>query len=264
MDMTVTRNHIETEPSGKRGLSAFSALGVALLVAACAPTPARIGSSAEWVPSPNFNERRPNIVVLHHTSNDSASQALRTLTDARREVSAHYLLARDGTLFQLVDERHRAWHAGISRWGALSDLNSAAIGIELDNNGDEPFPARQIDALLQLLADLKSRYGIAQANFLGHADVAPGRKADPSRHFPWRTLAEHGFGLWCNPPLSAAPPGLDVELGLQALGYNTSRLEATVYAFKLHFIQDDLSTQITPRDRDMLHCLLRQRMASAD
>jgi len=238
-------------------------LGMALLVAACAPTPPRVGSPSEWVPSPSFNERRPNIVVLHHTTNDTATQALQTLTNPTLEVSSHYLIARDATLYQLVDERRRAWHAGTSRWGTLIDLNSASIGIELDNNGDEPFPVQQIEALLALLTDLKSRYAIPRANFLGHADVAPGRKVDPSRHFPWRTLAEHAFGLWCDPPLPAAPPDLNVELALQALGYNTSRLEAAVHAFKLHFIQDDLGAQITPRDRDMLHCLLRQRAATS-
>jgi N-acetylmuramoyl-L-alanine amidase len=239
-------------------------LGVALLVAACAPAPPRIGSPSEWVASPSFDERRPNIVVLHHTTNDTAGQALQTLTNPALEVSSHYLIARDGTLYQLVDERYRAWHAGLSRWGAITDLNSASIGIELDNNGEEPFPAQQIEVLLALLADLKSRYDIPRANFLGHADVAPGRKVDPSRYFPWHTLAEHEFGLWCDPPLPAAPPDLDVQLALQALGYDPSRLEAAVHAFKLHFIQDDPGTQITPRDRDMLHCLLRQRAAASN
>ena len=240
-------------------------LGVALLVAACAPTPPRIGSpSAEWVPSPNFNARRPNIVVLHHTTDDTAAEALQTLSNPTLEVSAHYLIARDGTLYQLVDERYRAWHAGLSSWGPLTDLNSASIGIELDNNGDEPFPTQQINALLVLLADLKSRYQIPQANFIGHSDVAPGRKVDPSRYFPWKALAEQGFGLWCDPPLPAAPPDLDIELALQALGYNTSRLEAAISAFKLHFIQDDLGAEITSHDRDMLSCLLHQRTATSN
>jgi N-acetylmuramoyl-L-alanine amidase len=239
-------------------------LGMVLLLAACAPTPPRIGSPAQWEPSPNFNERRPTIVVLHHTSDNAADEALRTLTDPVREVSAHYLIARDGTLYQLVDERYRAWHAGASRWGAISDLNSASIGIELDNNGEEPFPEQQIDALLKLLSDLKSRYAIRPENFVGHADVAPGRKVDPSRHFPWRALAERGFGLWCEPPLASAPPGFDFELGLLALGYDVANLEAAVRAFKLHFIQDDLSAHVTARDLDTLHCLLRRRTSALE
>ena len=239
-------------------------LAVAFVIAACAPAPPRVGSPAQWIPSPNFNERRPNLVILHHTSDDTSRDALTTLTDAAREVSAHYLVDRNGTLYQLVDERYRAWHAGVSRWGPITDLNSVSIGIELDNNGREPYPQVQIDALLVLLDELKSRYAIPRANFIGHADIAPGRKVDPSRNFPWRALAERGFGLWCEPPLLAAAPELDFELGLRALGYYTGNLAASISAFKLHFIQDDDSSQITARDRDMLACLVRERAEALD
>ena len=252
--MTVPRTRVRTG----------CVVALALLLDACAPAPSRIGSPSEWRPSPSFDERRPSIVVLHHTSNDAARDALRTLTDPAREVSAHYVIGRDGALYQLVDERHRAWHAGVSQWGAITDLNSVSIGIELDNNGREPFPQVQIDALLGLLADIKGRYSIPRANFVGHADVAPGRKVDPSRYFPWRVLAERGFGLWCDPPLPAAPVALDFELGLSALGYGTANLQASISAFKLHFIQDDAGATVTPRDRDMLYCLLQQRATASD
>jgi len=237
-------------------------LNLALMVAACTTAPPRVGSPALWIASPNYSERRPNFVILHHTTNDTATAALRTLTDPAREVSAHYLIARDGTLYQLVDERYRAWHAGQSYWGGSTDLNSSSIGIELDNNGDEPFPQAQIDALLTLLTDLKQRHGIPAANVLGHADIAPGRKVDPSAHFPWRTLAQHGFGLWCEAPLPAAPPEFDAELGLQALGYDLGNREAAISAFKLHFIQVDVAPRMTARDRDMLYCLLQVRAGS--
>src|SRR5690606_37171317 len=153
--------------------------------------------------------RRPGYVILHHTTNDDVERALRTLTDPAREVSAHYVIARTGEVYQLVDERHRAWHAGRSQWGGDYDLNSSSIRIELDNSGDEPFPSAQIDALLRLLADIRSRYGLPPANVLAHADVAPGRKVDPSAWFPWRLLAQHGFGLWCDPPFPPAPEGFD-------------------------------------------------------
>jgi N-acetylmuramoyl-L-alanine amidase len=105
-------------------------------------------------------------------------------------VSAHYVIARDGTVYQLVDERARAWHAGDSLWGGMTDLNSASLGIELDNNGAEPFPDVQISALLALLTDLQQRYRIPARNFLGHADIAPKRKGDPSPYFPWQLLAQ--------------------------------------------------------------------------
>lgn len=232
---------------------------MALLIGACAPMPERVGYPSTWVESPNFNMRRPSYVVLHHTTNDTAEQALTTLTDPLREVSSHYLVARDGRIFQLVDERSRAWHAGRSRWGSDADLNSSSIGIELDNNGREPFPSVQIDALLQLLGDIKSRYRIRTENFLAHADVAPGRKVDPSAWFPWRELARHGFGLWCEPPLPTAPFGFDAELGLQALGYDLARREAAIASFKLRFVQTTVDYELTPSDRDRVYCLLQER-----
>lgn len=232
------------------------------LVAACAPTPERIGAPSTWLPSPNFNERRPSYVVLHHTTNDNVERALRTLTDPAREVSAHYVVARDGRVFQLVDERYRAWHAGRSQWGDDYDLNSSSIGIELDNNGDEPFPSAQIDALLRLLADITARYRMPPANVLAHADVAPGRKVDPSVWFPWRLLAEHGYGLWCDPPFPPAPEGFDPTLGLAAFGYDTSNLEAAIHSFKLHYVQTELSPVMTPEDSDRLYCLLQRRADS--
>lgn len=243
-----------------------AAAALALLVGACAPLPERLGHPAQWVESPNFNHRRPSYVVLHHTTNDTAEQALRTLTDPMREVSAHYLVGRDGQIYQLVDERFRAWHAGRSRWGADADLNSSSIGIELDNNGREPFPEAQIEALLRLLDDLKTRYRIPTENFLAHADVAPGRKVDPSAWFPWRQLAAHGFGLWCDPPIAVAPPGFDAELGLQALGYDLGRPEAAIQAFKLRYVQATVDGELTAADRDLAYCLLqaRTRLRSED
>lgn len=242
-----------------RGCCRFAAIAMALLLAACAPLPERIGHPSEWVPSPNFNDRRPAYVILHHTTNDTAEQALRTLTDPVREVSAHYLVGRDGRIVQLVDERRRAWHAGQSRWGSDADINSSSIGIELDNNGREPFAAAQIDALLRLLADLKSRYKIPAENFLGHADVAPGRKVDPSAHFPWRALAQQGYGLWCDPPWPPAPEGFDADLGLQALGYDLARRDAAIQSFKLHYVQTVVDGTLTSSDRDLLYCLLQVR-----
>lgn len=238
------------------------ALLAAVLMVACAPTPQRVGHPSEWVGSPNFNDRRPSYVVLHHTSDDTVDEALRTLTDPLREVSAHYLIGRDGVIHQLVDERFRAWHAGRSRWGADADLNSSSIGVELDNNGAEPFPPAQIEALMRLLADLKARYRIPTENFLAHADVAPGRKVDPSAWFPWRELAQGGFGLWCDPPWAPAPDNFDPELGLQALGYDMSRRDAAVRAFKLRFVPTRIDANLAADDRDLIHCLLQARASS--
>jgi N-acetylmuramoyl-L-alanine amidase len=231
------------------------ALLLMLALAACAPMPQRAGIPTEWQASPNFNERKPNFVILHHTSDDTVDAALRSLSDPLRQVSAHYLIGRDGSIIQLVDERARAWHAGESKWGADTDLNSNSLGIELDNNGHEAFPEVQISALLRLLADIKERYRIPAANFLGHADVAPGRKVDPSGYFPWKTLADHGFGLWCDPPFFEPPPLFDDALALRALGYDTDDLAAALRAFKLHFLPQDSSTGLDENGRALLYCL---------
>lgn len=240
------------------------ALSLAVLLAGCTPsantrptdTPANIAT--EWIPSPNFEPRKPNFIILHHTSDNTAGEALRTLTSRPMAVSSHYLIGRDGKLYQLVDERQRAWHAGLSWWGGQTDMNSASIGIELDNNGFEPFPKAQIETLVKLLEHLQNRYNIPSANILGHADIAPGRKADPSALFPWRHLANQGFGRWCDPPYPEVPENFDPLLGLAALGYDTRRPHAAISAFKLHFSPEDPSPELTETDRARLHCVLQQ------
>lgn len=235
-----------------------SLLALALLLAACAPVPQRAGIPTDWQGSPNFDARRPNFVVIHHTSDDTVDEALRTLANPVRRVSAHYLIGRDGRIIQLVDERARAWHAGESKWGAATDLNSASLGIELDNNGGEPFAEAQIAALLRLLVDIRERYQIPAANFLGHADVAPRRKADPSGFFPWKTLADQGFGLWCDPPFAEPPPGFDAPAALRALGYDSANAEAAIRAFKLHYLPDERPAALGERGRALLYCLYRR------
>ena len=233
-------------------------LALSLALAACAPVPQRAGIPTEWRASPNFNERKPNFVILHHTGDDTVDQALRTLADPLRSVSAHYLVGRDGRIIQLVDERARAWHSGESKWGADTDLNSASLGIELDNNGSEPFPDVQISALLRLLADIRERYHIPSANFLGHADVAPRRKTDPSRFFPWKKLSDHGFGLWCDPPFAEPPLAFDATAALRALGYDSGNPEAAIRAFNLHFLPDERPSALTERSRGLLYCLYKK------
>lgn len=235
----------------------------AILLAACARLPPIPTQQPVQVPSPSHNERRPNFVILHQTTNNQAEDALRTLTDPARMVSAHYLIGRDGTIYQLVAENRRAWHAGVSYWGGSTDLNSSSIGIELDNNGDEAFAEPQILSLLGLLSDLKARYQIPAANFLGHGDVAPRRKIDPSGHFPWQRLAAAGFGLWCPAPVDSAL-ALDLRLGLQALGYETIDLPAALAAFRRHYRGAESAAAATQADLDLLLCLARQKAEASE
>jgi len=245
-----------------------SVLFAALALSACAPSPLRTSLPHEWVASPGFDARRPNYVVLHHTSSATLQRALGTLTDPASGVSSHYLIDRDGRLLQLVDERQRAWHAGASYWGGNTDLNSASIGIELVNDGNEPFPEPQIAKLLELLADLRERHRIPSANVLGHGDVAPRRKVDPSHLFPWRRLAGRGFGLWCGTP-SADLPSVHPETGsatlLQAIGYDVTDLPATIAAFRRHFLGDPSNTatqaDLGEAERALAQCLARRGAA---
>jgi N-acetylmuramoyl-L-alanine amidase len=240
-------------------------LAVLLLatLAACAPLPSGEGRGALWQPSPNFDQRRPNFVILHQTTNDNVATALATLTDPQRRVSAHYLIGRDGALMQLVDEASRAWHAGESWWGGNTDLNSASIGIELDNTGDEDFAEAQIVALLGLLGELRTRHRIPPANFLAHGDIAPTRKVDPGRLFPWQRLAMHGFGLWCETPPPAAPSGFDAMLGLQAFGYDIVAPTAARQAFRRHFTGTEADAELAPGEQALLHCLLQRKLLPA-
>lgn len=241
---------------------------MAWLLASCAQLPVYTTLPVDVRPSPNAGERRPNYVIIHHTTNDTAERALATLTDPARGVSAHYLIGRDGRIIYMVDELKRAWHAGDSYWGGNRDINSSSIGIELDNNGREPFAEAQIVALLALLADLKARWGIPAANVLGHGDVAPGRKVDPSALFPWSRLAAAGFGLWCDPPFDAIPAGADDATLLSALGYDVSVPWSAVAAFRRHWAPATPAGEAVPGERGLsepqrglLQCLIRRQQA---
>ena len=230
-------------------------LALAFLLSGCGTL-----TRENWVPSPNFNERKPNYVIIHQTDSISYERALNTLTNPDREVSAHYLIAKNGQITQLVEENNRAWHAGKSWWGGQTDMNSASIGIELDHKGDAPFEPAQIDALLRLLKGISERHKIPTANYLAHGDVAPGRKVDPNRHFPWKTLAEQRLGIWCSTEESATSSNaLDPLLGLQALGYDISNPESATLAFRRHFRGDDSSEQLADADLRVLSCLLKKK-----
>ena len=242
----------------------FSRLLCAVLLAAAlaactSPAPRSLaGTTIRREMSPNFDARRANLVVLHHTSDGTLDEALATLTNPERKVSAHYLIGRDGEIVHMVEEKDRAWHAGVSWWGGNTDINSASIGIELDNDGFEPFDDAQIDALLLLLADVLQRNNIPGENVVGHADVAPGRKADPSAWFPWRRLAEHGFGLWCDDPLPPAPDGFDLTLALAALGYSPLTPEASRQAFLLHHASER-GTLSGEEEKALAYCLFNKK-----
>lgn len=229
---------------------------------ACASAPVSRNPLAEWRGSPNHDIRRAQYIVLHQTEMDSAAAALLTLRtrNSQGRVSAHYLIGEDGRLYQLVPEDARAWHAGASRWSGLADLNSASIGIELDNDGDSPFSEPQLQTLLRLLADITARLDIAPHRVIGHGDIAPTRKRDPGVLFPWRRLAEAGFGLWPNATSAPPPAGFDPWAALRLIGYDLRDPAAALRAFHRHYRGSEVDVWL-PGDAAILHDLQRQLMA---
>src|ERR1700741_635611 len=190
-------------------------------------------TSSQWVGTTNFSMRRPNFVIIHHTAQNSCEQTLKTFTLKRTQVSAHYVICKDGTVHHMLHDYFRAWHGGLSKWGNTTDINSSSIGIELDNNGFEPFPESQINSLIVLLGNLKNAYSIPPGNFIGHGDIAPGRKVDPNIYFPWKQLADSSFGNWFDDTTGiAVPENFDHLLALRIIGYEMKDTTAVIRAFK--------------------------------
>ena len=232
----------------------------------------------EWVGTTNFSIRRPNFVIIHHTAQDSLGQTISTFTKTSTQVSSHYVIGRDGTIVQMLNDYLRSWHAGRGKWGNVTDLNSVSIGIELDNNGFEPFSEEQIASLLILCKRLKWKYGIPTANFIGHSDIAPSRKVDPNKYFPWKKLAEEGYGFWydeevvypqINPldtntsiPLQSSdslpPDAFDPVIALRIIGYDVSNPALAIQSFKLHFVQQEVSSELTDLDIRILKNLYKK------
>ena len=189
------------------------------------------------LPSPNFGPRRggvqPSLIVIHYTAMESCAAARARLCDPAAEVSAHWLIARQGAVEALVDEADRAWHAGAGAWAGLEDVNSHSIGIELDNRGAEPFAAPQMDALERLLAEIMARWAIPAQRVIGHSDMAPMRKSDPGPRFDWRRLARGGLSVWPE-AWEGADPG-DFAAAACRFGYPPLPLETLLQAFRLRF-----------------------------
>lgn len=214
----------------------------------------------KWVGTTNFDLRKPNFVVIHHTAQNACDQTLKTFTLERTKVSAHYVICKDGTVHHMLNDYMRAWHGGIGSWGNNTDLNSSSIGIEIDNNGFEPFEPAQISSLLQLLAQLKNKYQIPVDHFIGHSDIAPRRKVDPNINFPWKTLYEKGYGIWFEPDTNyQLPTGLSISHALSLVGYDTKDSIAAILAFKRHFRQDS-ARLMSAADSSVLAQLIQSKL----
>jgi N-acetylmuramoyl-L-alanine amidase len=215
----------------------------------------------EVVPAINVEPRRdvgrPNMLVLHYTGMSSATKAVRWLACAESRVSCHYVVDEAGRITQLVPEKLRAWHAGVSSWHGETDLNSASVGIEIQNPGHDDgyhdFPAAQIEAVIILSRNIIARNGIQSERVLAHSDVAPQRKIDPGEKFPWPLLAASGVGHWIAPsplraeaasigpghtgPMVRAAQAMFARYGydMPGSGVYDRQTEAVVTAFQRHF-----------------------------
>lgn len=237
-------------------------------------------------PSPNWNERPsstekgyPDIdtVILHYTGMPTGREALERLCSAESEVSAHYLIEENGDIYQLVAPERRAWHAGISSWQGRENMNHTSIGIEIVNPGHEfgyrRFSDRQIERLIALLGFLKETFDIPTGRFLGHSDVAPGRKQDPGELFPWQWLAQHGYGVWASDYMNNAtnnakksklePDDASLKNMLAAIGYGgmsdgligRSASQSTIdalKAFQRHWHPKKVDGQLDPETEAIL------------
>ena len=223
------------------------------------------GRAVIELPSPNRDERPAgcgpvDTLVLHYTGMVSAEAALARLTKPEAKVSAHWCIGEDGTLWRLVPEERRAWHAGLSSWRGRSAVNDRSIGIELVNPGHEhgyrPFPPAQMDALIDLARAIVARHAIDPRNVVAHSDVAPLRRQDPGELFDWALLAAAGVGLWPGRAAAPASAGGALRRGdsgsavrrrqarLRAVGYGLApdgdfgpATAAVVRAFQRHFRQ---------------------------
>lgn len=218
--------------------------------------------------SPNFDERGTPIsmVVIHYTEMANKDAAIERLCDPEAKVSAHYVIGEDGEVVRLVPEDKRAWHAGVSYWRGLKDVNSASIGIELDHPGHllgyRDFTEAQFEALVPLVARMVKRYDIPRANVVGHSDVAPARKIDPGELFPWDRLAEYGLCLPRPQKLERGDPfdnDASFYLGLERFGYDITDGYKAVEAFQRRWRTDKIDGQIDGEVRAILFQLLLDR-----
>jgi N-acetylmuramoyl-L-alanine amidase len=197
--------------------------------------------------SPNFDERggaAPSFLILHYTETtlQEADDFFMNASADGRRVSAHYMVDEDGTAYRYVDESKRAWHAGVSYWDGIENLNAHSIGIEIVNpghaNGYRPFPAAQMKMVAELCKEIMARHNIPADHVLAHSDIAPSRKKDPGELFDWSGLAAQGVGVWPVPLKEDFEKAatMDVRAALTAIGYNPNDdLETVLTAFQRHY-----------------------------
>ena len=148
-------------------------------------------------PNPWNSARRADkvdLIVVHSISDKwkhpeapyAPDNILRLLVS--EHLSYHYLIDRDGSVYELVDPKRKAFHAGVSNLWGQSDLNQNSIGVALAGKKGDTFTDPQYDSFVKLCQKLRSEFTIPLNRIVGHEHVAPGRKVDPGRHFDWNVL----------------------------------------------------------------------------
>jgi N-acetylmuramoyl-L-alanine amidase len=280
-------------------------LGARLLFAAWAVPPLAACSSLPIVDAPaEIASGRVDHLVLHFTSLGFA-ESMRLLTErSGTPVSVHYLVPESGDptyprrrlrVYRLVDEGSSAWHAGDSAWRGVTSLNARSIGIEIVNRsrcveidpGLEPktpanerctfedYDPAQIELVVELARRILERHpGIDPEDVVGHADIAPARRADPGPRFPWRALHEEGIGAWFDVEtvaeyrvrFEAEPPSLALlQRALAAYGYaveptgiDDAQTRFALRAFQMHFRPADWSGRPDAETAAILFALIEK------
>ena len=201
----------------------------------------------------------------------SEIESIKRLKNPKYKVSCHYLINRKGKIIQLVKDKNIAWHAGKSKWKKITDLNKDSIGIELVNKGHEfgyqNFSPKQIKSLIRLCKNLKKKYFIKKENFLGHSDIAPLRKIDPGKKFPWKKLSKYNLGNW----YSKKEKKIEVNLkkiehsffkNLQKLGYRyfsvknrKSNDQKIIKSFQSHYLPNRVTGKVDQKTFEISHFL---------
>ena len=229
--------------------------------------------------SPNYNKRESKKIkylIIHYTALKNCSESLKYLCNKSKKVSSHYLISQQGDIYNLVSEKMRAWHAGISYWKNETDINSTSIGIELDyspNHKNNIFKKKMIESLINLIKALKKKYNIHNNNILGHSDISPYRKSDPGPKFPWKKLAK--FDLVYFPATKKNNKQLNLEswfkknkltrkksIALFVLGYigydislsieNSSFFKYLIKSYQYHYFSSNISCQLDDKTYDLL------------
>jgi len=191
---------------------------------------------------PIFDERKSKRIdaLVIHCCAYNANDMIEVMKE--RNVSSHYIIEENGSIFQLVSEKKRAWHAGLSNWRGRDNLNHYSIGIELQSSsmGQESYSKKQLNSLAILAKQIISHYQIPLYNVVAHSDIAPTRKPDPGTAFPWKYMAQKGVGLWYDLADAVKVNENNVENLLRLIGYDTTDLSAASYAFCRHFIPQEI------------------------